>query len=221
MDGSRTMSIGERVYYLVVSVVLAVVTGIMAQASFYLGPVPYTMQNVGIILSGLLLPPKYALFSQSLYILLIAVGLPVAAGFRGGLYVLIGPTGGYIAGFPIASLLMSVLSRLYLRMRGIRLGDIGFRDAVSLVLLSAVAVLPVYILGFAVFTWYALSNANLFNWASKIASIVGVSGSKILVLFIATVAVFVPQDILMDHVIAVIVAKALARYFEGRGIVFG
>lgn len=215
------MSIGEKVYYLVVSVVLAVVTGIMAQASFYLGPVPYTMQNVGIILSGLLLPPKYALFSQSLYILLIAVGLPVAAGFRGGLYVLIGPTGGYITGFPIASLLMSILSRFYLRRRSIRLSDIGFRDAVSLVLLSAVAVLPVYILGFAVFTWYVLSNANLFNWASKIASFVGVSGNKILVLFIATVAVFVPQDMLMDHVIAVAVAKALARYFEGRGIVFG
>lgn len=221
MDGNRTVSLGEKIYYLVVSVVLAVVTGVMAQASFYLGPVPYTMQNVGIILSGLLLPPKYALFSQFLYILLIAVGMPVASGFRGGLHILFGPTGGYIAGFPMASFLMSMLSRFYLKRRGIRLSSIGFRDAVFLLLLSAVAVLPVYILGFAVFTWYALYNVNLFKWASNIASIVGVSGDRILVLFIATVAIFVPQDIFMDHVIAILVAKTLARYFESRGIVFG
>lgn len=214
------MSISRGVYYLVMSSVLAIVTGVMAQASFYVGPVPYTMQNVGVILSGLLLPPKYAIFSQLLYILLIAIGMPVAAGFRGGLHVLIGYTGGYIAGFPIASLLMSVFSRLYLRRRGVRLSGISSKDFVALIVFSAIAALPIYILGFIVFTHYALSNARLFAWASNIASSVGVSGDKILVLFIASVAVFVPQDILMDHVIAVIVAKAIAKYFEDRGIVF-
>jgi biotin transport system substrate-specific component len=85
---------------------LAVVTAILAQLSIRVGPVPYTMQNAGLILSGLLLPPGWALTSQLLYLAMIALGAPAAAGFRGGLGVLLGPTGGYLAGFPIASVLI-------------------------------------------------------------------------------------------------------------------
>ena len=38
---------------------LAVVTAVLAQVSFRVGPVPYTMQNTGVILLGLLLPPRW------------------------------------------------------------------------------------------------------------------------------------------------------------------
>jgi len=41
------------------------------------------------------------------------LGLPLAAGFKGGLVVLLGPTAGFLYGFPIASTLP---------------GLIGFRD---------------------------------------------------------------------------------------------
>jgi biotin transport system substrate-specific component len=88
---------------------LAVVTAVLAQVSFRVGPVPYTMQNTGVILSGLLLPPRWALASELLYLLMIALGAPVAAGFRGGVSVFLGPTGGYLAGFPIAAFLMGLL----------------------------------------------------------------------------------------------------------------
>ena len=42
---------------------------------------------------------KLSVASYVLYLLLGTVGLPVFSGFSGGLGKLIGPTGGYLAGF--------------------------------------------------------------------------------------------------------------------------
>ena len=75
---------------------------------------PYTMQNFGVMLSGLLLSPRYALLSQLLYLALVAAGAPLAAGMRGGLPVVAGPTTGYLWGFPLASALASMLARPHL-----------------------------------------------------------------------------------------------------------
>lgn len=203
---------------LVYSVCLAVITGLLAQATLRIGPVPYTMQNVGIVLAGLVLPPGYALLSQLLYLLLIAIGLPMGAGFRGGLHVILGFTGGYLAGFPISAALMSVLRRWYLRRRGTEMCKIGIRDSIVLLLLSGIAVIPTYVLGFLVFSYYALGNERLFAWASSAANMVGISGDKLAILFTASVLIFIPQDLLMDHVIAIGVAKGLARFLKSRGI---
>ncbi|MDK6028518.1 biotin transporter BioY [Ignisphaera sp. 4213-co] len=213
-------SIATQVLLLAFSTLIAVLTGILAQASFFLGPIPYTMQNVGIILGGLLLPPKHALFSQLLYIVLIALGLPMASGFKGGLHVLLGYTGGYIAGFPIASFLMSIFTRAYLNLRKIKLYDVGVKDFIALLLLSVVAALPIYILGFIVFAYYALSNKNLFSWVIKVSNVIGFSSNdRILAIFLVSVAIFIPQDVLMDHVIAISTAKAISSYLKQRGVV--
>ena len=120
----------------------AVVTGLLAQPSFRAGPVPYTMQNAGFVLSGLLLPPRWAFASQLLYLAMIAAGFPLAAGFRGGFGVLIGPTGGYLAGFPLAALLTSLFRELYTRAAGKSFAELGPRDAAALWLLSAAAAAP-------------------------------------------------------------------------------
>ena len=209
----------EAVTRVVLASVLAALTGVLAQAMFYVGPVPYTMQNTGVILSGLLLPPKYAFLSQALYLFLIAVGLPVAAGFRGGISALVSYTGGYLAGFPVASALMSFLSRWYLRRVSRDMGSLNRSDFIALLLLSLVSVLPVYILGFAVFTYYALQSEKLFSWAQKAVSFFGIyTESRILVLFIASVAIFVPQDLLMDHVTAITLAYAITKFLRSRGL---
>lgn len=211
---SRSIYIARLVY----STCLAVLMGILAQAIIYIGPVPYTMQNVGVILSGLLLPSKYALFSQLLYLLLIALGLPMGAGFRGGLHVLLGYTGGYLAGFPISATLMSVFCRMYLKRRNLDLGRIGLKDYIVLLALSSLAILPTYVLGFLVFMHYALQNERLFSWAIGVAQKTGVSSGTLAILFTASVAVFVPQDLLIDHVVAVAIAKIFARFLKSRGI---
>ena len=63
------------------------------------GPVPFTMQTFGVFLALRLLGGKRGSISVALYILLGAAGLPVFSGFKAGIGVLIGPTGGYILGF--------------------------------------------------------------------------------------------------------------------------
>lgn len=69
-------------------------------------PVPIVLQNIGVLLAAILLGPKRGTLSILLLLLLAAVGLPVLSGGRGGLPVLIGPTGGYLLGWLLTPLLV-------------------------------------------------------------------------------------------------------------------
>jgi biotin transport system substrate-specific component len=198
---------------------MTALTAIGAQLRFNIGPVPYTFQNLAIVLAGLVLPTKYAVLSQLLYILLIGMGLPIAAGFKGGLGVLIGFTAGYLWGAPITAGLMSFISKTYLRVRGIRLSKIGAADYFVLLIISLVAVLPMYILGFAVFVNYAVPGSNLFAWSASAAEWFGFGFTDpLMILFISTIVIFIPQDLLMDHTIAIVLSKTMAKLLEARGV---
>lgn len=69
------------------------------------GTVPFTMQTFGVFCALLLLGGKLGTCSILLFILLGALGAPVFSGFRGGIGVLAGTTGGYIAGFLFTGLI--------------------------------------------------------------------------------------------------------------------
>ena len=62
-------------------------------------PVPITMQTFFTYLAALLLGGRLAALSQTIYMLLGVLGLPVFAAGKAGFAVLLGPTGGYILGF--------------------------------------------------------------------------------------------------------------------------
>ena len=69
------------------------------------GLVPISLATFAVMMAGLLLGWKYGLLAVAVYVLLGAVGVPVFAGFKGGLGALTGPTGGYIIGYlPYAAL---------------------------------------------------------------------------------------------------------------------
>ncbi len=61
--------------------------------------VPFTLQTFAIYCALECLGGKRGFFAVLVYILLGAVGVPVFAGFSGGLSVVLGTTGGYIIGF--------------------------------------------------------------------------------------------------------------------------
>lgn len=61
--------------------------------------VPFTMQTFAVFTVVLTLGWRRGLAATAVYILLGAVGVPVFAGFRGGVGVLLGSTGGYTLGF--------------------------------------------------------------------------------------------------------------------------
>lgn len=94
-------------------------------------PVPIVLQNMFVILTGVLLPVGWAALTVAVYLVIGAVGLPVFAGATGGLAHLAGPTGGFLIGFPIAAAVVAAI----LQIRGKRTAaDVGLlRQIISLV----------------------------------------------------------------------------------------
>ena len=61
--------------------------------------VPFTLQIFAVFAALATLGGRRGAYAVAVYLLLGAVGLPVGAGFQGGLGWLLGTTGGYIVGF--------------------------------------------------------------------------------------------------------------------------
>jgi biotin transport system substrate-specific component len=78
---------------------LAALTAVGAYLYIPIGPVPIVLQNMFVLLSGLLLGSRWGLASVGVYILAGACGLPVFAGGLGGISRIAGPTGGYLLGY--------------------------------------------------------------------------------------------------------------------------
>ncbi len=71
--------------------------------------VPFTLQTFGVFLALIILGGAKGLASVAVYILIGAAGAPVFSGFRGGVSVIAGPTGGYIIGFiPLCLIYLAV-----------------------------------------------------------------------------------------------------------------
>lgn len=64
-----------------------------------IGPVPIVLQNFFVLLTGLLLGPRWGLTAVGVYLLAGVAGLPVFSGGQGGIGRLMGPTGGYLASY--------------------------------------------------------------------------------------------------------------------------
>ena len=80
----------------------AALTAVLSQISFPVpfSPVPFSLGLTGVLLSGGLLDKKQAAASQAAFILVGLTGIPVFAGFRGGVAAALGPTGGYLLAYP-------------------------------------------------------------------------------------------------------------------------
>ena len=78
----------------------AAITCILAPLSIPMaGGVPISLATFAVMLAGVLLGGSLGAISQLIYVLLGAVGLPVFAGWTGGLGNILGMTGGYIIGY--------------------------------------------------------------------------------------------------------------------------
>ena len=91
----------------------ALMAALMAVGSYLfipLGPVPIVLQNMFVLLAGLLLGSRWASASVAVYLLSGALGLPVFAGGMGGIGRLAGPTGGYLVGYLPAAWLTGLIS---------------------------------------------------------------------------------------------------------------
>lgn len=73
-------------------------------------PVPITPQSLGVMLAGLILGPKRGALAVVVLVVLVAIGLPVLSGGRGGLGVLVGPSAGYLYGYVLGAFVAGLIA---------------------------------------------------------------------------------------------------------------
>ena len=73
------------------------------------GGVPITVQTLGVMLAGAILGPRLGALSMAVLLALVAIGLPLLAGGRGGIGVFFGPSAGYLAGWIVGSFVIGLI----------------------------------------------------------------------------------------------------------------
>jgi biotin transport system substrate-specific component len=74
-------------------------------------PIPIVLQNMLTVLTGLMLGPVWGTASTLLFLVAGALGLPIFAGGTGGIAKLMGPTGGFLYGYALATLVSGIIAQ--------------------------------------------------------------------------------------------------------------
>jgi biotin transport system substrate-specific component len=82
---------------------LIAVLGLPGGIQVFGNAVPVTLQTLGIMLAGSILGWKRAALSVLVLLALVAAGLPLLSGGRGGLAVFVGPSAGYLVGWVLGA----------------------------------------------------------------------------------------------------------------------
>lgn len=98
----------DMVYIGIFTVLIAICSWISIPAA-----VPFTLQTFGVFMAVEVLGGKRGTMAVLVYILMGAVGIPVFAGFQGGIGVIFNTTGGYIVGFLCSALIMWAAESLF------------------------------------------------------------------------------------------------------------
>ena len=129
--------------------ILLALLSILSTLSVFWSTIPFSLSLFGVLLIGCFLPPVDALLALCAYLFLGAIGVPVFAGMRGGMDILLGPTGGFLLSDPLVA---GGLSLILERISGKR--KCGF----LCVLLATVPMLFLCYLGGGL--WYSFLYAN-------------------------------------------------------------
>lgn len=87
----------------------AALISVFSQVQIPLPQIPINLALAAVYLAGVILGPAYGSLSVIVFVLLGIVGVPVFAGFRGGLDVITGATGGYIVGYITCAFLTGLI----------------------------------------------------------------------------------------------------------------
>jgi biotin transport system substrate-specific component len=82
---------------------LIAVLGLPGSIHLFGNAVPITLQSLGIMLAGSILGWKRGALSVIVLLVLVAAGLPLLSGGRGGLGVFAGPSAGFLLGYVVGA----------------------------------------------------------------------------------------------------------------------
>lgn len=120
--------------------------------------IPFTLQTLGICVVAGLFGAKLSALSLAVYVAIGAIGVPVFSGFKGGLGVIFGSTGGYMLGFFFTALIVGVVSDKF---KG---------RAVPLFISMIVGIAVCYVFGTA---WFAVVYARQNATPAALGTILG------------------------------------------------
>jgi biotin transport system substrate-specific component len=101
------------IVYIALFAALTAALGVFPPMVLPLIGVPITAQSMGAMLAGSILGAKRGALSLALFLLLVAVGLPLLAGGRGGFGVFLGPSGGFLLGWILSAFVIGWLFERY------------------------------------------------------------------------------------------------------------
>lgn len=141
-------------------------------------PVPITAQTLGVMLAGAILGPRRGGLSQLLFVLLVAAGLPLLAGGRGGLGIFATPSAGFVIAFPIAAAVVGMICARFWE-------SLSFSKALLANIVGGIGV--IYLLGIPVYAFMAGIETAFLN------SIAYIPGDLVKAGLAASVAMFVKR----------------------------
>lgn len=128
--------------------------GLIPQLTLAFG-VPITAQSLGVMLCGTVLGAKRGGLAALLFVGLVALGLPLLSGGRGGLGVFQAPTVGFLVGFPVAAFVTGWMTE---RLTAL---PVGVAAGVSAILGGVIVLYAFGIVGLSAVIGNTLSEAAL------------------------------------------------------------
>ena len=113
MTESRNKPGRKRAYDITLIAVSAALITVCSWLTIPLGPVPFTLQTLAVLAVLMTIGGRRGTIAITVYLALGAVGVPVFSQFKGGPAAFIGPTGGFLAGFLVASLIFWLFEKLF------------------------------------------------------------------------------------------------------------
>ena len=103
----------SKVFLLVSCALFVALNTLLSQIAIPIGTVPVTLTHISIFLAAALLGWKWGTVAQIIYVTLGAIGIPVFAGFAGGVGHVAGPLGGFIAGYIACAFVTALVVRRF------------------------------------------------------------------------------------------------------------
>jgi len=97
------------IVYIALFAALTAVLGLFPPITLPITGVPVTAQSLGPMLAGAILGARRGGLSIVLLLVLVAVGLPLLSGGRGGLGEFAAVSGGFLVGYPISAFVIGLL----------------------------------------------------------------------------------------------------------------
>ncbi|RZJ81842.1 MAG: biotin transporter BioY [Brevundimonas sp.] len=152
--------------------------------------VPITAQSMGPMLAGGVLGARRGGLSMLLFVALVAIGLPLLSGGRGGIGALVGPWSGFIYGWIASAFVIGWLTeRFWTRL--------SFVSAFAIALVGGIGV--VYGIGVPWFWWMSTANAS-----APTMSLVDA--------FVASGIAFIPGDLIKAGIAAAVIVTVKRAY---------